>query len=79
MLSEKDIRNSITKSNYYFSNHGDQERQNDNLTILEVEEAALNGRILEYYPDTGRGESCLVAERESQYALYVVKEVKTLL
>jgi hypothetical protein len=37
------------------------ERQNDNLTIAEVEEALLGGRILEQYEDTGRGESCLVA------------------
>lgn len=29
--------------------------------ILDVEEAILNGRILEKYPNTGRGESCLVA------------------
>lgn len=27
----------------------------------EVEDALLNGRILEQYEDTGRGESCLVA------------------
>ena len=46
---------------YYFSQHGDQERQKDNLTIAEVEEALLNSRILERYRDTGRGESCLVA------------------
>jgi hypothetical protein len=26
----------------------------------QVEEALLNGQILEQYPDTGRGESCLV-------------------
>lgn len=44
-----------------FSKHGDQERQSDNLTIAEVEEALLTGRILEHYEDTGRGESCLVA------------------
>jgi len=42
------------------SKHGDQERQNDNLTIIEVESATLSGRVLENYPDTGRGESCLV-------------------
>ena len=36
-------------------------RQNDNLTISEVEDALLTGRILEQYEDTGRGESCLVA------------------
>ena len=61
MLSEKSIRNKIQKDRYYFSRHADHERQNDNLMILDVEEAILNGRILEKYPNTGRGESCLVA------------------
>ena len=55
------IQERIRKGEYYFSKHGDQERQNDNLTIAEVEEALLTGRIIEHYEDTGRGESCLVA------------------
>lgn len=55
------IRNQIRSGQEYFSRHADQERQNDNLTIAEVKEALLNGRILEQYADTGRGESCLVA------------------
>lgn len=46
---------------YRYSRHGDKERQNDGLSLLDVEEALLSGRILEQYPDTGRGESCLVA------------------
>lgn len=50
----------VRSSQYYFSKHGDAERQSDNLTIEEVEEALIEGRILEHYPDTGRGESCLV-------------------
>ena len=54
------IQEKISQSDYYFSQHGDRERQNDNLSISEVEEALLQSRILEYYPDTGRGESCLV-------------------
>lgn len=45
---------------YYFSMHGDQERMNDDLTVSEVEEAILSGRILEDYPEDKRGESCLV-------------------
>jgi len=61
MLLEKNIRNKIQKNCYYFSRHADQERQNDDLMISEIEEAILNGRILEKYKDTGRGESCLVA------------------
>jgi len=55
------IQGRIKHGEYYYSKHGDQERQNDNLTIAEVEEAILSGRILEQYEDTGRGESCLIA------------------
>lgn len=55
------IQERIRNNEYYFSKHGDQERQNDNLSIAEVEEAFLTGRVLEQYEDTGRGESCLIA------------------
>jgi len=51
----------VTAQRYRYSRHGDKERQHDGLSLLEVEEALLSGRILEQYPDTGRGESCLVA------------------
>jgi hypothetical protein len=54
------IKGRVKVGEYYFSKHGDQERQNDNLSITEVEESLVAGRILEQYPDTGRGESCLV-------------------
>ncbi|MCH8318319.1 MAG: DUF4258 domain-containing protein [Bacteroidetes bacterium] len=61
MLKIEWIQNCIRKSEYYFSKHGEEERQKDNLIIEEVEEALLSGIILENYEDTGRGESCLVA------------------
>ena len=61
MLTLEWIQNSIKKEKYYFSRHGDNERQNDNLAIIEIEEAILDGKIIEQYSDTGRGESCLVA------------------
>ena len=54
------IHRKVSEDEYYFTKHGDQERKNDNLRISEVEEALLNGRILEQYEDTGRGKSCLV-------------------
>ena len=60
MLKIEWIQNCIRKSEYYFSKHGEEERQKDNLIIEEVEEALLNGIILENYEDTGRGKSCLV-------------------
>jgi len=55
------IRNKIEKTEYFFTIHGEQERQNDNLSIAEVEEAFFNGIILEQYENDKRGESCLVA------------------
>lgn len=61
MINEQWIKEKINVSDYYVSRHGDQERQNDNLSFLEIEQSLLNGRILEQYLDTGRGESCLVA------------------
>ncbi len=60
MLSEKYIKNKIAHNDYYYSKHADQERQNDQLSLLDVEESILSGRILEHYSDTGRGKSCLM-------------------
>ena len=54
------IQEMISSGDYQFSHHGDSEREADNLTIDEVKEVILSGRVLEHYSDTGRGESCLV-------------------
>lgn len=54
------IKKRTKQEQYYFSKHADQERQNENLTVVEIEEALASGRILEQYEDTGRGKSCLV-------------------
>ena len=61
MFTAEWIKKSIRNGEYYLSKHGSQEKQNENLTITEIEEVLFTGRILEEYADTGRGESCLVA------------------
>ncbi len=61
MISLDWIKHCVTVQTYRYSRHADRERQNDTLDLEEVEQAMLNGRILEHYPDTGRGESCLLA------------------
>jgi len=60
MIETQRVKEKIITADYFLSLHGDRERQNDNFLLRELEEALLNGRILEQYPDTGRGESCLV-------------------
>lgn len=61
MIKIEWIKQAVQGKTYRYSRHGDQERQNDNLTLTEVAQALTNGRILEQYADTGRGVSCLVA------------------
>jgi len=54
------VREKVINDEYFYSRHGDIERQNDNLSVLDVAEAMLTGRVLEEYKDIGRGESCLI-------------------
>lgn len=61
MLALKWIQQCVGEETYLYSRHGDQERVNDNLSLDEVEQAMLTGRVLEQYGDTGRGASCLIA------------------
>jgi hypothetical protein len=55
------IVRTVLHRRYLVSHHADQERMNDRLSIQEIETAMVNGRVLESYPDTGRGESVLIA------------------
>jgi hypothetical protein len=61
MISLDWINRCVTAQTYSYSRHGDRERQNDMLSLDEVEQAMLTGRVIEHYSDTGRGESCLLA------------------
>ncbi len=45
----------VRKNEYLYTFHADEERRNEGLSIAEVEEALLNGRILEDYPNDPRG------------------------
>ena len=56
----EEIKSLVRNNQYIYTHHAEIERKADGLTFAQVEEALLNGEILEQYPDTGRGESCLV-------------------
>jgi len=60
MISDTWIKQCVGDGYYRYSLHGDRERLNDLLSLNDVEQALLSGRILEQYEDSGRGESCLV-------------------
>lgn len=56
----EEIKSKVQGSQYVYSHHAEVERKIEGLTFEQVEKALLNGEILEHYPDTGRGKSCLV-------------------
>jgi len=57
-LTDAWIRERVHKHEYLISKHAEDERRNDCLSLSDVEQALLNGVIIENYPDTGRGSSC---------------------
>ena len=57
---------------YVYTSHADLERKADDLTLKQVETALLDGQILERYPDTGRGESCLALGYADNIPIHIV-------
>lgn len=55
-----DIKAKVRNNEYVYSQHADIERRLDKLAFAQIEDALLSGEILEKYPGTGRGESCLI-------------------
>lgn len=66
------IQRLVREENYLYSLHADLRRKAANLTIAQVEAALLNGSILEDYPDTGRGESCLIVGFADETPVHIV-------
>ncbi len=68
----EDIKTHIRNKQYVVSLHAEEERKADKLTLTQIIEAILNGQILEQYPDTGRGESCLIVGFAGETPIHVV-------
>lgn len=56
----KEIQNFIKRRNYIISEHADEERIYDQLTVEDIEAAVLSGKVIKERVDA-RGESSLVA------------------
>lgn len=66
------IRNKIKKEEYDLSVHAHQERQDEQITIAEIENILLKGDIIEIYSKDPRGQSCLVAGKIADIPLHIV-------
>jgi hypothetical protein len=51
----EEIKAKIRANQYVYTHHAEIERKADEITYAQVEEAVLNGDILEQYPDIERG------------------------
>ena len=60
-MNFKKINELIKKKDYLFSEHADEERTKDQLTVEEIEQAIITGKVIEERLDDPRGESCLIA------------------
>ncbi len=62
------IQDSINKGNYRLSSHAEHEREADQITKVELDEAFFSSQaeIIEDYPNDPRGPSCLILGFTSQ-------------
>jgi hypothetical protein len=67
-----EIRQLIREGRYEISIHAQQERLEDDLDIEEIEQAILQGELIEQYPDDPRGASCLVGGTAGTKQIHVV-------
>ncbi|MBN1593937.1 MAG: DUF4258 domain-containing protein [Candidatus Coatesbacteria bacterium] len=66
------IRERVSRSEYLLTSHAEIERRNDDVDLVDIEEALLSGVVIEDYPDDPRGSSCLVCGFSSGKAIHIV-------
>lgn len=66
------IKEKIRQDKYEISVHAEKERYVEDITILDLETAITNGKILEHYPNDKRGESCLILGYSKDKPIHIV-------
>jgi hypothetical protein len=72
VIEIEEIKARVRTDQYVYTLHAEVERRADHLTFAQIEDALLDGEILEQYPDTGRGESCLVVGFAGDVPIHIV-------
>lgn len=66
------IKEKVRANKFLLSDHADHETADENIDVVEIRHAILNGEILEEYPATGRGESVLIVGFANERPIHVV-------
>lgn len=67
-----EIKQRVRNGRFRLSIHAEMEAGEEDLEISQIVEAILDDDILEQYPDTGRGPSCLLVGFAGQTPIHVV-------
>lgn len=59
-MNIKLIRQKVVAREYDLSEHAHKERQEEQISTIEIEQILLKGSIIEKYPNDPRGKSCLI-------------------
>ncbi len=71
-MNISEIQYRVQVDQFVFTHHAEVERMADELTFAQIEQSIMNGKILEQYPDTGRGESCLILGYADNIPIHIV-------
>lgn len=71
------LRDLVKAGKYEFSKHAEREREADQITVAELEEALSGCDTIEEYPDDPRGASMLVLGVCDQRPIHAVCALKT--
>lgn len=71
-LSLEEIKTKIERNEFILSQHAHEERQAESINIDDIKTAALNGEIIESYPEDKRGVSCLLLGYSNVRPIHIV-------
>lgn len=71
-MNTRDLKEKIADSQYEISLHAEKERYAEDISILDLENALINGELIEDYPNDPRGSSCLILGYSSDRAIHIV-------
>ena len=76
-MDAQTIRELIRREKYEFSIHAEKEREADQITVEEFEEALAHCEMVEDYPNDSRGASCLVLGFSDERPIHAVCAVRS--
>ena len=65
-----DIRDKVLNDKFLLTEHTDEQRNNDNLSVDDLVSAIFSGEIVEEYFDDPRGPECLIRGFAQDKRLY---------